>query len=87
MRYQFYRPGSWRNILCNIIGHRSSGKVTTVYSCDGPLYDCDICPWCYKRVPVSDEDARKKAAMTAQVSAVMNGARRQYGLGPLSWED
>ncbi len=82
----FYKHGSFWATFCGIFGHKSSGTSTPIYCNAGIAYHADVCPRCFKRNPVSTEDAAKKARNDAYVSSVMNGSRAQYGLKPISWE-
>lgn len=74
------------NLLCKVIGH-SLSESTPVYGNHGIVYNCYICKRCGKRIPVSEDDAKKKATNTAYVSSIMNADRMRYGLKPLDWDD
>lgn len=83
-------------LACQILGHKLPDKAVPVYSSSGKwndefgnciCYRAFICERCGKREPASAEDAVEKAKKTAEISAVMNGERARYGLGPISWED
>ena len=84
------------NFICKIFGHNLPDTVTPVYAFTGKwkdehgnaiCYRCRICRRCKKRTPATPEDEIEKAKKTAEISAVMNGSRAQYGLKPIDWDD
>lgn len=75
-------------ILCHALGHSVEGdplNVTDITTGE-TVYRMRECKRCGYRVPVSEEDAQKKAVIVERNSAIMNGARAQYELPPISWD-
>jgi hypothetical protein len=68
----------------------AKGEVRHVEGCIQPhcgiVYFFRECSRCKKRCPESEKSRANKEAKTAEIAAVMNGARAQYGLHPISWD-
>jgi hypothetical protein len=87
-------------VSCAIVGHDPQGEPVPCYTglspsrpyveqtgspYSGIAYRFRPCARRGRQVPVTEQDARNKAALDNEIGAVMNRSRADYGLPPLDW--